>query len=94
MSEEQGKEQVKHHLGKYMGRGEEELGRQRTGNPDLMAETTPPEPERTSEFVEQQRPHFTTSMDQRNYEDQERDAETEGMAFKEDAAPGADAQGG
>ena len=93
MSEEQGKEQVKHHLGKYMGRGEEELGRQRTGNPDLMGESAAAEPERTAEFVEQQRPHFTTSVDQRDL-DTDRDPETEGMAVKEDAAPGADAQGG
>lgn len=84
-------EMVKHHLGKYMGHGDEELGRTRTGHPDAVVE---PETNRTAQFVEEQRPHFTTSMDQRNFEDAEQDPETEGMALKEDAAPGADAQGG
>lgn len=83
----------KHDEGKYIGHGEEELGRERTGDPDRMAETSPPKPDRTAEFVEEQRPHFTTSMDQRDL-DTERDPETEGMAIKEDAQPGADAQGG
>lgn len=83
--------------GKYMGHGESELGRKRTGDPDRMAEpdavTRSADPESGSEFVEQQRPHFATSMDQREI-DSDLPEETQGMALKEDAAPGADAQGG
>lgn len=77
--------------GQYLGHGESELGRKRTGDPDRMAE--PADPDSGAEFAEQQRPHFTTSMDQREL-DSDLPEETQGLALKEDAAPGADSQGG
>jgi len=97
--EKGGGQSVGNDRGKYEGKheGESELGQERTGDPDRMAEpdaaTHAADPESGSEFAEQQRPHFATSMDQREL-DSELPEDTQGMAIKDDAAPGADAQGG
>jgi hypothetical protein len=85
------------HVGKDAGKHHGELGRERTGDPDRMGESEAAsraaDPESGGEFAEQQRPHFTTSVDQREL-DSDLPEETQGMALKEDAAPGAAAQGG
>jgi hypothetical protein len=75
----------------------DELGRKRTGDPDRMAEpdaeTTTPEAESGGDVTNLKRPYFPTSAEQREFGSGRPD-ELEGLAVKEDAAPGADSQGG
>lgn len=77
-------------MGEHSARDARSVGNDQ-GKPD--AKTRGANPESGSEFAEQQRPHFTTSVDQREL-DSDLPEQTQGMALKDDAAPGADAQGG
>jgi hypothetical protein len=97
-SEDERLETETHDLGKFHGdigeleepSDEQELGKERTGNPDQMA--APISADEAGSEVETRRPLHPTTADQREY-GKNLPEDAEGMAIKEDAAPGADAQG-